>query len=576
MTAPATRQTTRRLDEPVRARGTARLLAAVVVTAAGLMVLGGGSAGGVGTDSANPPTPAWEELVHAPQLVNGRCQPTNPPGPPCRSHAAMAYDPIHRYVVLFGGDSYGSALGDTWIWDGKSWRPPRSQAPPPPLTGSAMAFDGRRIVRFGGRNGGQVNNFTWIWDGTSETWTKLSPPLAPPARTSTSMAEDGSGVVVLFGGVDNATELNDTWIWDGQTETWSPDLRPTTLGPRDSAAMAYDPAHRYVLLYGGSNFATGYASDTWTWTQAQGWMPPPHLGVTAAGACKPIGLVEDPETTFRKGFGEAAMSYDAVSAKMVMFGGLPGGELGGVQAPTGIQDTWIFDGATWSLIDPCALPTGLPDPRHGASMAPNPSDAPGKPMTVVLFGGISGRAWDDTWMWTGQAPSPPATTTTSTSTTSTTISPLRGAVTTTTVATRVHPPPAVQRLLPPSGPVNGGTPITIVGSGFLGATTVKFGGTALDCTKPDTCSVLDDSRVKVTSPPHAAGTVDVVVRTTAGGASSVVRNPGTADDEFTYFPPSVFGSQPVFGSSGFANGPAQPSQPAPPGGFSAAPAPPTP
>lgn len=56
----------------------------------------------------------------------GRWTPANPahsPGP--RKGMAMAYDPVHHVVVLFGGDSgQGAALqhhNDLWSWSGNDW-----------------------------------------------------------------------------------------------------------------------------------------------------------------------------------------------------------------------------------------------------------------------------------------------------------------------------------------------------------------------------------------------------------------------------------------------------------------------
>src|SRR5207244_114050 len=58
-------------------------------------------------------------------------------------------------------------------------------------------------------------------------------------------------------------ECNDTWAWDGTT--W-PEPRPAhTPSARQGAAMAYDAAHQQIVLFGGSNNASGGLGDTWTW-----------------------------------------------------------------------------------------------------------------------------------------------------------------------------------------------------------------------------------------------------------------------------------------------------------------------
>ena len=82
--------------------------------------------------------------------------------------------------------------------------------------------------------------------------------------------------------------------------------------------------------------------------------------------------------------------------------------------------------------------------------------------------------------------------------------------------------PAVTKLSSHAGSTAGGQVITITGTTFGGATAVKFGTTAASFT------LVDPTHIKVTSPAHAAGTVDVTV-TNSKGTSTVV----TAD-KYTY------------------------------------------
>lgn len=88
-------------------------------------------------------------------------------------------------------------------------------------------------------------------------------------------------------------------------------------------------------------------------------------------------------------------------------------------------------------------------------------------------------------------------------------------------------PPLVTSALPGSGPYDGGTTVTINGSGFTDVTDVTFGGV------PGTnLVVVSDTQLTVDTPPHPVGdvTVDVVVLSAAGG--SVPR-------DFSYDPPPV-------------------------------------
>lgn len=76
------------------------------------------------------------------------------------------------------------------------------------------------------------------------------------------------------------------------------------------------------------------------------------------------------------------------------------------------------------------------------------------------------------------------------------------------------PVPTVTSLGPNSGATTGGTPVTVMGSGFTGATAVNFGGV------PATnFSIQSDTAIIATSPAGTAGPVDVTV-TSLGGASA--------------------------------------------------------
>jgi len=74
-------------------------------------------------------------------------------------------------------------------------------------------------------------------------------------------------------------------------------------------------------------------------------------------------------------------------------------------------------------------------------------------------------------------------------------------------------------------PTNGapGTVVTVTGSGFTGATGVRFGAKAAK-----SFTVVSDTEITAVSPAHAAGTVGIRV-TTPGGVS-----PAVAADRYTY------------------------------------------
>jgi hypothetical protein len=84
-------------------------------------------------------------------------------------------------------------------------------------------------------------------------------------------------------------------------------------------------------------------------------------------------------------------------------------------------------------------------------------------------------------------------------------------------------PPNVTRVQPNTGPSAGGTPVTISGSAFNGASEVKFGATPAA-----SFTVESANTIKAISPAHAAGTVDVTVKTQFGTSTS------TAEDQFAF------------------------------------------
>jgi hypothetical protein len=74
--------------------------------------------------------------------------------------------------------------------------------------------------------------------------------------------------------------------------------------------------------------------------------------------------------------------------------------------------------------------------------------------------------------------------------------------------------PTINSISPATGPAAGGTIITITGTGFTTGTTVTVGGGSATSVDVDTATKL-----KCTTPAHAAGATDVVVTTKAGTAT---------------------------------------------------------
>jgi len=76
-------------------------------------------------------------------------------------------------------------------------------------------------------------------------------------------------------------------------------------------------------------------------------------------------------------------------------------------------------------------------------------------------------------------------------------------------------PPKITSLSRATGPVEGGTKVTITGSGFTGTTSVKFGPTVAQSS-----SVKSTKQVVAVAPAEAAGTVPITVTTGSGPSSA--------------------------------------------------------
>ncbi len=191
-------------------------------------------------------------------------------------------------------------------------------------------------------------------------------------------------------------------------------------------------------------------------------------------------------------------------------------------------------------------PGFVPAPRVTAVSAPSGPATGGTTITItgtgftgatgVSFGGTAARSFTVTSSTSITATSPAA----GAATVDVTVSNPGGSSATSAIDQFTFvAAPAVSSVSPGAGSIYGGTPVTITGAHFTGATAVQFGGTATGF------SVDSDTSITAYAPAgEAAETVDVTV-TTIGGRSS-----RSAADRFSYVapsPPAVTGVSPSEG-----------------------------
>jgi hypothetical protein len=270
--------------------------------------------------------------------------------PPARSLHAMAYDPVRKVVLMYGG--FGTAVpggggvygfDDTWAYQGNgfsgTWTHVAGNASDHGNAGPGLVWAQfqSEIIRVGGIDrpyyapSGVFNVFggAYYWTGV---WTDDRNP--GPLIWGFGLAYDSyRNVAVLVGGygttfdVSNIAIPNDVWEFRfniGWTNTTTTTSIASSFAGRGFPAMAYDERRHRMVVVGGDNGQAGTGEQTYELDSLHpenGWM----LGVSL-----PLG---------RAG---AAMVYDSKRGVMVLMGGA------GPGAPNSTDGGRYDD--TWELV----------------------------------------------------------------------------------------------------------------------------------------------------------------------------------------------------------------------------------
>jgi len=301
-----------------------------------------------------------------------------------RVHHAMAYDSDRGVTVFFGGEIGKSGdesyFNDTWEYDGVRWHKVLiTGESPAPRSLHAMAYDpvAKQVVLYGGFGGGEFGfDDTWAYtgDGTRGTWTHLRGNAGDHGFAASAMVWDPvDGITLSAGGIDVPNGVNagvffqgilepGVWahgmafdnargiavvvggynqipsgtgrsdltpsdhVWEYHSATGWIDTGRQAFAGRSSTAMAYDQRRGRLVVVGGENGQAGTGEEVWEFNSfhpEKGWLP---------GTPLPPGM----------GRAGAAMVYDARRGRMVLMGGA------GPGAPNS-QDGGRYDD-TWELV----------------------------------------------------------------------------------------------------------------------------------------------------------------------------------------------------------------------------------
>ncbi|MDY0001929.1 MAG: hypothetical protein RBU30_11585, partial [Polyangia bacterium] len=235
---------------------------------------------------------------------------------------------------------------------------------------------------FGGR--GPENHAlsdTLAFDGSA--CMDITPATAPEPRERGALAFDSQrGQIVMFGGWDGsggAESLSAALTWRFDEEGWLGAALPGSPPRVTGHSMAYDPLRDRVVLFGGG-------------TEPPPSSPDPGQVVMSARTFEYDGAAwaEVFPSHAPQARSNHRLVFDTSLGKVLLFGGVQG-----MDPQSGaFGDTWIFDGADWTELNPIHSP-----PARSWFMLAHDETR----QETLVHGGISDEvtALTDTWVFDG-------------------------------------------------------------------------------------------------------------------------------------------------------------------------------
>jgi hypothetical protein len=439
-------------------------------------------------------------------------------------------------TALIGGPTDDGSKGAAWVFSrsGSTWSQLGSKLTGSGETGAAqfgysvaLSGDGNTAV-IGGVGDNAFKGAAWVFSRSGSAWNQQGAKLTGggetgPGRFGWSVGLSVDGNTALIGGPWDDTFKGAAWAFLRSGAVWAPQgAKLTPTGEIGNGQFGYGvalSADGNTALVGGpfddtsKGAAWAFLRTGSAWAQ-QGAKLTPNDETGKGQFGSGVALSSDGNTALIGGafddtnkgaawaFLRTGSAWAQQGAKLTGGGETGAGALGYGVALSGDGNTGLVGGplddgakgAAWAF-----LRTGTTWSQQGAKLTGSGEVGTGRfGLSVALSSdaktAMSG-AWSDdsnkgaAWAFSSAAP-------------------------------------VVSVISPASGAVAGGTLVTITGSGFTGATGVKFGAAAATLSK-----VVSDSELSAVSPAGQAGAVDVTVIGPTG--TSAV----SSADKFTYTSP---------------------------------------
>jgi hypothetical protein len=344
--------------------------------------------------------------------------------PDARIGHTMVWSPSLGGIVLYGGESFGDSgfgtqYADVWLWDGTDWQYLGTGIA---LTDQGAVWDTLfgKLILFGGSP--ETAN---VYFRGSDGVTMVHPTMGgPEARGRMGFVwDEAQNLAVMFGGKAGDNIYDGTWAFGGRPPTIESEPLGRESPPCQDNFFTYTPGGIGPLATQWQRIVDGTPIDLHdnarmfgTTTQQLEINPvrPDDSGlyrVEVANDCGttpslPFSITVEEgawiQTTLGPKRENTQMAYDSGRGKVVLFGGFQAPGEDGFDYVTE-NDTWEYDGSTWTrVVDTSVLPGAIPG-RQTASMAYDPVRG-----VTVMFGGFyadnthqNDGTLSDTWEWNG-------------------------------------------------------------------------------------------------------------------------------------------------------------------------------